>query len=233
MKYLICVLIFIQFIFAQKIPQSEIIKNVELSIGYNYSEFYTTDNIGGNGISIGIYKRKELKNNWQIKTGINYSTNHSKLKNVTVLPMYLINWDSENYLYWRNFEFDYSYLEINTFLEIPILHYKNVTFNTEFGVGFEINLKRDHKIDNIKHEIYDRDNDKYDYWTFDNDVPPGLFTLIDNSDITFQAGSSLIYNRLVLNIYYELSIFGIRYIDSIKFGEKFHTFNTTLGFIIK
>jgi hypothetical protein len=231
-KLIVLVLILSQITLAQNKVLSHKKIYTELSAGFNYSQFYTTDNIGDYGINVGIYRRKKLNNNWQVKSGINYSTNNSKLKNVTVLPMYLIDWENDNYLYWRDFEFKYSYLEINTFLEIPIYTIYNLEVYAMVGCGLEINIKRKNKNKIIKYELFDKEKDTYDYSTNDHDVPPGLFTTIDNSDFTLQAGSSFVYNRIVISLYYELSTIGMRYIDNMEFGEKYITFNTTLGFLI-
>ena len=155
-KFLIAIFILLHIIIAQDISISKAKKHTELSIGLNNSEFYTTDSEAGNGINIGIYRRQIFKNNWQIKTSFNYTSKLSKLKNVTVLPLYMIDWDSENYLYWRNFDLQYTYLEVNSFIEIPIYTYKNLKFNLLFGCGFEKSYRvKNFFTDNYDHPMFE------------------------------------------------------------------------------
>ena len=204
----------------------------EVSMGSNYSELYTTDNTGDYGINFGVYRRRIFNNNWQIKTGIRYVTKSSKLENVVVFPMYMIDWYSDNYLYWRNFELDYTYINVNSALEIPLFKKNNFMLCTLAGIGFEFNNSQKTKMVTIKHELYNIETDSYDYTTNDHDAPP-FATLFENNSVTYHFGGELIFKKLVLSFYYEKSIFGISYIDNMKFGEKFHTYNTTLGFLIK
>ncbi|NPE32042.1 hypothetical protein HNV12_29605 [Methanococcoides sp. SA1] len=232
-KFIISVLILIQITLAQnKIMQPKKIQN-EYSIGFNYSNLYTTDDIGGLGINIGISRRKELNNNWQMKTGFNFTTKYSKLNNVVVLPIYHNMGSSEEHIYWENIEIEYSYLNIYKFFELPFYKYKNLKINILFGCTAEINLTSKNKVENIKYEIYDEEKHKYDYWSGDHDIPTDFITNIENSGFSLQAGNSCIYKQFVISVYYDISLNGLDYINNTKFGEKFYTFNTTFGYVLK
>jgi len=199
-------------------------KKYKISIGINYSNFYTVDSHSSKGFNIGVYKKINQFNGANLELGLNLTKNNIILKNKLVRPD---SFSGDEIIYFSDsINITYNNILCNLILNKPLLSYKNLSLSFLFGAGFSLYLSDDTEVDIKYKKEYDDPENKYDYY-YANEA---YFLFLSNSGFIVQTGVSISWFRYILDTYYSIHLhnFGING-NHLVLEERMQRINIDFG----
>lgn len=178
-------------------------KKYKISIGMNYSNFYTVDSHSRKGFNICVYKRINQSNGSNIELGLNFTKNNIILRNKRIQADF-----GEELIYFSDsINITYNNILCNLIFNKHLFSYKNLSLSFLFGAGFNLYISDDTEVSVKYKKEYDDPEGKYDYY-YANEA---YFLFLSNSGFIAQTGVSIRFFRYILDTYYSIHLhnFGI------------------------
>jgi len=145
------------------------VKQYNVSIGVNYSNFINTTGQGKTGTYVGIFKKIKMNHLYTLQYGLSYANRKVDFLNKRIKSD---GFDDGMTLFISDIKSNYHFIEINGMIKRKILNNEFFLVYPLIGAGYSINIRDDTKIIHKSVIISDKPVQIFDYRYANESVGP-------------------------------------------------------------